>query len=220
MRILSWNCLKGAKKKEKLDLIESLKPDILIMPEAKLSDYSETKQRSWQTYKPDESKALGLGVYIFNEQLEVSFELVNHDLEIFQPLKVKFKDTSVNIMAVWASNKRSMGKYKGKNGVIHKVLEHYSGFLNSKSIWIGDFNNGPEIKSGKAWPPVMDVFSATDMKKLSYDGPRHTHKHNSGTFEIDHCIVGNDLLDNTILTTVKDFNFQLSDHRPLILDLN
>lgn len=218
MRIVSWNCQGSLKSSEKIKFIESLKPDVLIAQEVRESDINECEIKIWLTNNPDKKNPKGLGIYSFNKELKIKPLEKNSDYEIYQPINLSYKDFNFNIMAVWSYNKRSVGKFKGKSGLVLRALNDFDRYLTKNDMWIGDFNNGPEIKNGKSWLEVEDVFSKKSFGKSNFDG-HYTHFHNSGrSFQIDHCFLGNDLQSKFKAHPLLDIKDVPSDHLPLIID--
>lgn len=218
MRIVSWNCLKGIGKKQKEEFIRSLNPDILILQESRESDFNSVMNRVWVTNK-NKRTGLGMGVYFFNRNISFRTLPMDTKFEVVVPIEIQFNGGVFVLVAVWAFNRRSVGEFKGKRGMMGEALKHYKDLLGSKSCWIGDFNNGPEINKGITWATIRDLFTESGMQKIIFSQDCVTFRRGEKKLEIDHCFLGNELYSRSTWPDLSDATTDLSDHVPLIVDL-
>lgn len=221
MRIISWNCCGSLKSAEKLNFIMAFEPDLLIIQEIRCNDMSEDSRVLWVSNQKDKTNPKGLGVYKFNSAVQVIALDANPEFEVLQPLRIEYLGVKFNIMSVWAYNRRSQGKYKGRDGMVVDALGYYGNFQKPDCLWLGDFNNGPTIRNGKFWNPVLEVFQKNEMHEVLFPGGNITHKNNKGTLHhIDHCFSGAELFRGLKAHKRLALDQVPSDHVPLVLDLN
>ncbi len=210
MRIVSWNRKKGrantALDRRKHEAILGLdpKPDILILQEFVLSKYcpipEEMKLVAAVEFEERIDKAdpdkigdrNGLAVFCCNKQITVE-PLKEYDYKkskFYIPMKVRSENLSFNLLAVW-----NCDCLEGWN--CNKSAFRYSNLLSQdKCVVIGDFNwPGNKSRDGHDDPNILK-FVTRGKKK----GTPKTVKWLFNFFE-----------------WIKS---KLSDHCPLILDLN
>lgn len=228
LNIISWNCQNGLSSKDKNAYIQKLNPSVLILQEVKEKDLkgtclSKCYQHFWVTNNKEGKNPKGLGIYIFDKDVSAELIPLEMDFELFLPVRITRKGIDFDIVSVWDFNHRAKGKYKGQKGVIYQAIDFYQNILNEKSIWMGDFNNGPEIKACKSWLNIVERMFKDGYQKAIIENSelRKTHTHNRGkSFEIDHCF----------LRGIQQFKFGLanscignakspSDHKPIKLEI-
>lgn len=228
LNIVSWNCQNGLKGKDKGSYIEKLNADILVLQEVKESDLgcpylSKSHQSFWMTNNKTSKNPKGLGVYVFNKKVFAKLLPRNEDFELFLPVRFTGEGCEFDIVCVWDFNHRAKGLFMGKSGVIHQAIDFYKSNLFNKSIWVGDYNNGPEIKNGKLWSEIVNKMISEGYQKANISNTeiRHTYAHNLGrSFEIDHCFVRGFKTFNCILASGEGFTKSPSDHIPIILKVS
>lgn len=247
MRIVSWNCGGGLRKKtEKFDAIAA---DIVIVQECENPEFHPKLCRDW----PDDylwvgdNKNKGLGVFsrtgIKLEPLnwQGSFEIqgfrthhpahrwTTSELQLFLPLRV---NDEFNILAVWTKNAASFGYI----GQFWKYLQiHHDDLMSSDVMIIGDFNSNTIWDKGGKWWNHADVVA--ELSRMNIFSLYHyhyqcqedqgsesaktfyLHRNEKKSYHIDYAFVSKVFLSRlTIEIGSKEDWLDLSDHMPLIID--
>ena len=144
MRIITWNCKQGFRKK--YSDIEFFNPDILVIPECESLDkidFKLFKKPPTDSYWIGENQNKGLGVFTFNNFKITPYKNYNKDFKYILPLIISNNSETYNLIGVWT---QKIGpKKKNHINYIRQFklsMEVYKPFLNSKNVIIcGDFNS-------------------------------------------------------------------------------
>ncbi|MGD7034111.1 endonuclease/exonuclease/phosphatase family protein [Methylotuvimicrobium buryatense] len=228
MRIITWNC--NLKLNAKFDSIEALAPDIAIIQECEQLDRNHFPAATylWTGRNPKK----GMGVIMFNHQAEI--DNIFSDKFIYC-LPVNIDGGRLKILATWAYNHRASKQFGDEyQGYLLPALNHYQPWLDAENVIVGgDFNHSKiwdtprsnnkfaEIESCLVNQGLMSsyhLFSDESTGQESLSTFFHTKNSNKG-YHIDYLF--QNLTKNPVVT-VGNFSdwIQLSDHMPLIVDLN
>jgi len=154
-------------------------------------------------------------------------------MEIYIPLKVSKADFSFNLLAVWnfysACKQVKFKGLEGPNCLEFAALEYYRPLMNDPVLVAGDLNFGPTFAQA-AFLKIVEILEKSGLKSLyhEYHALPHTESKNP-TFRstrnrlhhLDH-IFGSRFFSEKMKTfQIDDLqNVVLSDHAPLVLDLN
>ena len=187
MKIVTWNC-NGALR-NKLEMVNKLNADILIIQECENPKYSTNKYKKWAGDNYlwiGDNKNKGIGIFPKNilsiEKLEWNgkFTLkgvrsksqltswITSDLKLFLPfiLNQKYK-----ILAVWTKGKK--GEQFNYIGQLWKYLQIHCSELNEENtIILGDFNSNQKWdkqKRSDAWwnhTSVVEELKELELQSL------------------------------------------------------
>jgi endonuclease/exonuclease/phosphatase family metal-dependent hydrolase len=241
MRLVSWNCRSGFHKK--LESLAALAPDVAIVSEcarleilASKAPRLQTTSALWVGANPQK----GLGVFSFGP-----YHLVRddgaYDPSITFALPVRVEGPNAwHVLAVWAHHGLS-GRNMAVRGPTLQALASYEPFLRARpSIVAGDLNNHLRWdRPGKQWNHANALAACADLGLVSayhaFLGLEHgaeqhptfywrTRSEDGPTYHIDYVFVPQTslpLLTNVTVGSRADWIATgLSDHAPLIVDLN
>ena len=227
MRIVTWNCCRGPFDR-KMAALESLQPDIAVIPEA-LAPQAQTERLRWF---PSNASRLGIQVRAFNgyrlaRVRKASAELPN----CVSPVRVtRVEDgAEFNLLAVWTWPAPSYSR-AFLNG-----LAAYARLLRrGPTIVAGDFNGSPffDRPRTKRWSQGFEQLHAAGLVSayhrhhaVPYGGEPHATHHflrkPERPFHIDFCFVPQAWAEQGLaVQLVNDEPWRrLSDHFPLVVDV-
>ena len=236
MRLITWNCQGGFRKKA--ELILEHRPDILVVQECENPDkyvFSPTTRLPDSHYWYGDYVHKGICIFSFSNY---KFELLpefNPEFRYILPFRVTGHGQTFTIFAIWAmSNKVNYeARYIGQ---VWLAINHYSNLLGSRTILVGDFN------SNKIWDYKARVGDHSDVVNKLADNNIHSiyHRHFgieqgkekhptfflqrniNKSYHIDYCFASADILDkvqNVEIGTYDNWKAH-SDHSPLIVDFD
>lgn len=225
MRIVSWNCGGGFRKKA--SSILDLEPDFLVVQEITEADAQGVDARFMRWVGSPGRK--GMAVFGFTDHPCTVDDTDLSELWWFIPVRWN----GLSILAAWACKMTSSRAYIR---VMHEALAHYARFLDSwPSIVIGDFNSSAVFDSNRGikWHGnLVKQFESMNMASVYHHASGEFHgeesvptfflyRHQLRTFHLDYAFVSNPLLDRSQIT-LGSFSLwsRLSDHVPLILELD
>jgi exonuclease III len=226
MRIITWNCNMALGKKARAVL--ELQPHVLIVQEC-----SEQDMRSLDAHHVSwvgGNRHRGLGVAVFQDLKTSVAPCLDTDLPWFLPISV---GDEISILAFWACVKSWKLRYVT---LAHKVLDDASEFLSAPlSIATGDFNSNA-IWDGKYYDQshsaLVARFSQLGMSSAyhTFTGEAHgseqtptqyMYRHRDKPYHLDYAFVSNHALSGAIVQVGSpDVWLRMSDHMPIIVDLN
>lgn len=231
MKIVSWNC-NGAFRK-KFESLDYLQADILIIQECENPDKS--KDESYINWAGNylwtgNNKNSGLGVFAKNNTSLQALDWEPSGLELFIP----FLANDLTILGVWTKQANSPTfQYIGQ---LWKYLQaHQSKLPSSKSILCGDFNSNACWDKWDRWwnhsdvvkdLAEQDIYSAyhflNKIEQGKEDAPTfYMHRNLAKPYHIDYAFASTALLSYAKFAIgVPDQWISLSDHMPIILDIN
>ena len=226
MRIVTWNCCRGPFDK-KMAALESLQPDIAIIPEA-MAPEAQTDRLRWF---PSNASRLGIQVRAFNgyrltRVRKAAAELPN----CVSPVRVTGEDgVDFNLLAVWTWPSPSYS-WAFLNG-----LAAYARLLKrGPTVVAGDFNGSPffDRPRTKRWSQGFEQLHAAGLVSayhrhhaVPYGGEVHATHHflrkPERPFHIDFCFVPQAWAEQRLaVQLVNDEPWRrLSDHFPLVVDV-
>lgn len=225
MRIVSWNCNGGLRRK--VEAVESLRPDILVLQEASRRDVAALDAAFHHWVGGSEHR--GLAVV---SRLTPSCRIASSyrsDLPWFLPVEIG----SLRILAVWACVASPGLRYVR---LIHHALDHYQPFLAAgPALVIGDLNSSAVFDrkhqplSHTALVKRLDHIGLTSAWHLQ-TGEAHgaessptfyMYRHRDKPYHFDYAFVPQSFTPGMRLELgPPDPWLSLSDHLPLILDLD
>ncbi|HEY3058476.1 MAG TPA: hypothetical protein VGL99_05825 [Chloroflexota bacterium] len=242
MRLVTWNCRSGFHRK--LAALRALTPDLAIVPECTSLDILSVKAPGliptgavWIGDNPNK----GLAVFSFGSYRLTQDDAYDPAIQYALPVRVDGPGNSTfHLLALWAHHGLS-GRTVATVGPVLRALAVYEQFLCARpSIVAGDFNNHIRWdKTGKAWNQANTVATFERMgfvsayhvfQGLAQGAERHptfywrTRSVDGPTYHIDYVFLPQASLPHlqSIEIGTRDdwIATGLSDHTPLILDLN
>ena len=235
MRIISWNCQGGYRKK--IDNILELKPDIVVIQECenleKLRAFCQEKIPLKSFWFGGFFPHRGVGVFFYKDYQILSMEN-NISIEFIVPMKI-MNNFKFYLFAIWAM--APLGEDKGKSYTyqIEKAVKKYKNILkNNLSILIGDYNT-PNIEKPVEKTGFMVI---EEFKKLEILSAYHEYfekdygKHNQYTFYqhkntefkhmLDYCFASRSIIEKISKVEIGKYEdwIEYSDHCPLIVDID
>lgn len=226
MRIVSWNCNAGFAAK--LDAALNLRPDLLVVQEISRKHFDELNLLPLDgLWTGNERRGLAV-ISLRGDPLRLD-PLFDASLPHFLPVHVG----SLRILATWASVRTSTQRYVR---LMHHSLDHYRDFLPvERGIIVGDLNSATvfDRKHG-------DLNHTSLVEKLAKQGyvslwhHQECEEHGSEsrptfymyrraqqTWHLDYAFLSSDLLSGaSIKIGLPDIWLQVSDHMPLVVDIN
>jgi len=232
MRIISWNCNGGFRKK--FHALENLNADIVIIQECE--DPGQSKSIEYVEWAGNylwigKSKHKGIGVFAKKGNRVKTIELDAGSLKIFLPFSV---NDDLNILAVWTQGTES-GEFRYIGQMWQYLQLHRNFFKSGKHLIIGDFN------SNKIWDRKRNIGNHTHVvDELKEIGISSSYHHISGCdqgselhptffmyrktekpYHIDYAFVSETLINDSNVEIGKpDKWLTYSDHMPLIFTIN
>ena len=235
MRVISWNCQGGYKKK--IDKILELNPDIVVIQECevleRLRAFCKEKIPLKSFWFGGFYPHRGVGVFFYKDYQILSMEK-NISIEFIAPMKI-MNNFEFYLFAIWAM--APMGKDKGRSYTyqIEKVVTKYENILkNNLSILIGDYNS-PHIEEPVEksefkvveWFKKQEIFSVYHeyFKKGYGEHNQHTfyqHKNIEFKHMLDYCFASKSIIERISNVEVGKYEgwIEFSDHCPLIVDID
>ncbi|EMY71205.1 endonuclease/exonuclease/phosphatase family protein [Leptospira vanthielii] len=248
MKIISWNCSGGFRKKYPRTF--NLKADILIIQECENPyNYPEFFKKLEHTkyFWEGENQNRGIGIF-FNETIDL--KLLNWSSEfsisipgvISEHLRWNTKDLKQflgvsisenhNLIAVWTKGGKNQSfRYIGQ--FWKYLLANKSNIVEKPTIIIGDFNsNSIWDKIDRWWnhTEIIKILNSWNYKSLYHEA--YTEKQGEEkiptfflqrkkekSYHIDYAFLPNELLKNSEIQLGKFEDWiDLSDHVPLIIE--
>lgn len=227
MRIISWNCnmAYAAKKKN----ILAFQPDILILQECSEKHIKESGAvfHHWVGNNPHK----GLGVLGFGDHSYTLDSSYTHEYPWFIPFRVD--DAKLNILGIWSHVKNGRERYVT---LTHQAIDHYRTFLaEGLSIITGDFNSNSiwdASHPGRSHSDLVEKLEQLNLRSVYHYQTKeaqgsetvstlYMYRHKDKGYHLDYAFLSKNLLDRARLTIPDaDAWLKLSDHLPLILDVN
>ena len=235
MRIISWNCQGGYRKK--IDNILELKPDLVVIQECenleRLRVFCKEKIPLKSFWFGGFYPHRGVGVFFYEDYQILSMEN-NISIEFIVPMKI-MNNFEFYLFAIWAM--APLGEDKGKTYPyqIEKAVKKYKNILkNNLSILIGDYNT-PNIEKPVEKTGFMVI---EEFKKLEIFSAYHEYfekdygKHNQYTFYqhkntefkhmLDYCFASRSIIEKISKVEIGKYEdwIKYSDHCPLIVEID
>ncbi len=235
MRIISWNCQGGYRKK--IDNILEIKPDIVVIQECenleKLRVFCKEKIPLKSFWFGGFYPHKGVGVFFYKDYQILSMEN-NISIEFIVPMKIT-NNFEFHLFAIWAMAPLGEDKDKTYPYQIEKAVKKYKNILkNNLSILIGDYNT-PNIEK----PVEKTGFMVNEeFKKLEIFSAYHEYfekdygKHNQYTFYqhkntefkhmLDYCFASRSIIEKISKVEIGKYEdwIEYSDHCPLIVEID
>ncbi len=235
MRVISWNCQGGYRKK--IDNILELKPDIVVIQECenleKLRAFCKEKIPLKSFWFGGFYPHRGVGVFFYKDYQILSMEN-NISIEFIVPMKI-MNNFEFYLFAIWAMAPFGEDKGKPHTYQIEKAVKKYKNILkNNLSILIGDYNT-PNIKEPVEKTGFMVI---EEFKKLEIFSAYHEYfekdygKHNQYTFYqhkkkevkhmLDYCFASKSIIERISKVEIGKYEdwIEYSDHCPLIVEID
>jgi len=146
MKLISWNCQGGFRKKA--DIILAHKPDILLIQEYEHPDkliFGATTQKPNDKYWYGDNKHKGLCIFSF---CDYRFNLLDSFNPEFRYYVLPFRITGPGhhfiLFAIWAMDNKENRKAR-YIGQVWQALNHYTSSLSESNLMIGDFNSNKNV---------------------------------------------------------------------------
>ncbi len=224
MRIVSWNCGGGFRKKS--SAILALDPDMLVVQEITEPDAHAVDSTFVHWVGPPGRK--GMATFSFTDHPANVDETCLGSLPWFIP--VRWND--ISILASWACVFTTSRRYVR---LMHEAIDHYQSFLATpSSIIIGDFNSSSVFDRkhpGKTHTALVERLGSIGITSAYHHATGEPHgeetaptfflyRHEDRGYHLDYAFLTNALLDRSqvALGSYADW-IQHSDHLPLVLDL-
>jgi exodeoxyribonuclease-3 len=232
MKIVSWNCQGGLRKK--LVPILSYNPDILIIQECEGLDKLKFPKEmaphfSWRS---GNHTVKGLAIFCFGAMRTQPLGVDSPDFQHLVPFRIITEEEELTLFAVWAMGNKEckMERYIGQ---VWKGINFYDGLIQQRNvILMGDFN------SNKIWDykPRIGNHSAVvnrlkeggivslyhTQEKVNHGSEKHPtfflQRKLSKPYHIDYCFASKNLTWYIQIGVPAKW-LSLSDHMPLIVDI-
>jgi len=249
MKIISWNCNGGFRKK--LYKFKDLNPDILIIQECENPEFYP-KYFNDDFYSnfiwEGENKNKGIGIFykshvaieklnwdgdynfVYPEFPNVNISWKSKDLKLFLPFSINKK---FNFLAVWTKGKDN--QVFGYLGQFWKyLLIHNKKFIEKPTLIIGDFNsNSIWDKIDRWWnhSNVINLLKSINLKSVYHEifseeqglESRPTfflNRNLEKPYHIDYAFITDSYMERVKFKLGKSENWiDVSDHLPLLLTL-
>lgn len=230
LNITSWNCQMALRKKAKAVL--ALSPDILIVPESEHPEKINFQGVEYNSVWIGDNPNKGLAVYGFNG---VSLELESSYTDQFRhiaPINVTFNGFEFSILAVWTmpcSEPREQ-RYIGQ---VYYSIDHYKGFIDQKTLIVGDFNWNLGFDTGKKkanFSSVLDTFSKMGIESAYHRQNNEAfgresqntffmYRKEEKQYHIDYCFHGSYWASRLQSVEIGQYDGwkEYSDHAPLVV---
>lgn len=235
MRVVLWNCKGGLKRKDKVEYLLGLKPDIAVIPEIRKAHipFLQPKNSIWLTNLPEAKGPKGLGVLSYGDYS--LHELTSDpEMEIYLPIRVKSTVKDFNLLAVWnfyhLCKKGRFRGVKGENGVELSALRHYRSTLNDPCLLVGDLNMGPTLTGNgfSHFSAILEEMGLSDLSKCKHESSSDSRvfstfrmKNKGRTFHhhLDH-VFGSASFESSLKSYQTDSRAMddFSDHAPVLVD--
>jgi exonuclease III len=231
VRIVTWNC-NGAFR-NKLDQLEALQADILIIQECEDPVKIGGGYLEWagQHVWDGANKSKGLGVFVKGDFSIARLGWPSDGLEQLLPVRI---NDEFDLLAVWTKQTPTRAlRYVGQ---FWKYLQLHKEKLNATSLICGDFNsNKIWDKRGRAWNHMecireLDVEGFVSLYHLATGEQQgeecqptfFLHRNLSKPYHIDYVFAHRDRIPKTWsgLSIGEPANWlKLSDHMPVLVSL-
>jgi exonuclease III len=243
MRIMTWNCQGGLRRKQ--TLLDRVGPDIVIVQECSHDDVKalhKGTQLLWESKQIGPASKKGLGVISLNSTVVIEaillptewIALMNSDpgrMDIVIPLEMH-APARVNILAIWSYNNRHRPEMHKLRGPVLCALDFMNEWLRmAPALVIGDFNHHPcfDTRGGKNnFLEHKETLETLGMKSLYHDtrqeshGAELLHTHfwtRRNYYHIDYIFASEQLRKNAVFNIMsfqemRDLGIT-SDHVPL-----
>jgi exodeoxyribonuclease III len=237
MRIITWNCNMALRKK--VDLLNSYKPDILVIPECEHLDKFtymvnslQPQDRLW--FGSNQNK--GLGIFSYN-----GYRIKVHashwpELKTIIPISVSRPDGKrFTLFAIWAYNPFDPdGTYVTQ---VWKAIHHYKYLVRRKdTLLVGDFNSNTIWDKPRRIGNHSHVVKLLEKKGIYSAYHRHfnqeqgkeihptlyMYRHKDKPYHIDYCFASEDIIRNLHSVQIGNYEYwaKYSDHVPVIVEFN
>ena len=234
MRIVSWNCHYGLNL-QKLNTVLEYSPNILLIQECRKNDFdvikSNWKFKNWYNDDLNQEES-ELGIAIFSNEYKIAFtDIFNRNFRYVVPYFISNSKCNLTLFAVWIKPLMINQSKDYKKPLYNAVKYYYDNkMINNNTLFIGDFNTFAKDEKGlenlrKNIPPLEN---GAKNSKENYKETTYYHGKNNYGID-DFCFASNDILKKIKVSIPKgwdkekrkDFHWKgLSDHRPIIVDIN
>ena len=216
----------------KVNAIASLSPNVAVVPECADAKTFLRKAKEPPLLLGDwigHNHNKGLGVFVGQQEVVRRHPLFSSEFSHFLPLVVEGA-LRFHLLAVWAFSHRAP---RGTSGYAYEAIEHYEDFLRSApAIVAGDFNNSSiwdrpgaannmeALRDRLADFELHSAYHSHSKEAFGREAsPTHYFRRSSNTFHIDYCFVPTSWEIASVRLESSKRWLGLSDHAPLIVDL-
>jgi exonuclease III len=236
MKLITWNCQGGFRKKA--DIILMHRPDILVIQECEHPDkllFSSTTRQPNDFLWFGDNHHKGLGVFSYSNY---KFQIINEhnsDLKIILPISVTGGELDFKLFAIWANNPQD--KENRYIEQVWKAIKHYDQLLAAgHTIITCDFN------SNKIWDrkhresnhsAVVEMLGNKKIysvyhKFLSIEQGKEIHptfflqRNKKKSYHIDYCFASAEIYNKVQKLEIGTYEnwITYSDHSPLIINFD
>lgn len=236
MKVITWNCNMGFRKKA--GYILEHHPDILVVPECENLDKLHfadgvplPSDSIWQGKNPHK----GLGVFAYNGYKLELLDCHNPDFKNILPIAVTGGAVDFMLFAIWANNPEDKdGPYITQ---IWKALKHYDHLLaETKTLLVGDFNSNTIWDKPKREGNHSTLVAKLEAKHIlstyhhffNQEQGKEAHptfyfyRHEDKPYHLDYCFASADFIQKMTSVEVGAYtNWTMhSDHKPLMVEFD
>lgn len=237
MKIASWNC--NCAFRNKIALLQSENPDIMIIQECESPDFLAQKGASIKAASHlwfGKNQHKGLGILTFGDYRAAVAEFYNDAFPYIVPVEIRGGGKHFLLFAVWTQTCGQKDSYNGYVVFATRAMQYYRDYLKPDTIIIGDFNSNQkwlkQFKREYNHEALIKMLDSSGMQSLYHhlrgcpqgSEPEATifmYKNPAKGYYIDYAFV-----HQKMLAQVKNFSIgsyenwiKYSDHMPLFLEI-
>jgi len=228
MRIVTWNCRGGFHRK--VEALLALQPDVAIVQECAPPGKWLASCAGWSAIWHGANSPIGVGI-LTREQWTLTLGApLTDEIRCFLPAYT-VGEFPFSVLGCWT--KQGRPGQRSYVGQLALALDHYADFLAGQPCLVaGDLNSNAIWDRGKPWQHLAVTERLKTLGLVSVyhhffaeehgDEQLPTYRHNTGQpFHLDYCYLPIAWLKHLRAVQVGDDEWlRLSDHRPLIVDLD
>lgn len=237
MKIISWNC--NCAFRNKMSLLQTWQPDIMIIQESESPDYLAQKGVStgaashlWFGKSPHK----GLGIFTFGNYRAELAGFYNEEFPYIVPVEISGEGKRFLLFAVWTQTCGKNDSYNGYVVYATRAMQYYRDYLTPETIVIGDFNSNQkwlkQFKREYNHDALIRTLACCGMQSFYHyarqcsqgeeaDPTIFMYKNPNKGYYIDYAFLHQSRLAQVKKFAVGNYGdwIKYSDHMPLFLEI-